>query len=199
MVDLFLSLTLARGQIVLKQLFQATWKTYRTRFDPLIANIHDHGMLVQNQATLAQIEECRRDRLANCHQHEAYRLRELYTWLRSPDQDQASNAENDQYEYARVRKDCPGSGSWVLSKQAFNEWMDPAFPAIPPLLWINGVPGAGRFLLSYCISLNRPTTVLIYSSAYLPSARQECLDILHSRASKTLIPCAHLVVFLLQK
>lgn len=91
-----LRLTPARGQIVLKQLFQATWKTYKTCFDPLIANIHDHGMLVQNQATLAQIEEFRRDRLANSQQNEAHRLREMYTWLRSPDHDQASNAENDQ-------------------------------------------------------------------------------------------------------
>lgn len=130
---------------MLKQLFQATWKTYKTRFDPLIASIHGHGVLVQNQATLAQIEEFRRDQQASYQQHEAHRLRELYMWLRSPDHDQASNAENDQYEYARVRRDCPGSGEWVLSKQVFKEWMDPAFPAIPPLLWINGAPGAGRF------------------------------------------------------
>lgn len=144
MVDSLLRLTRARSQIVLKQLFQATWKTYKTRFDPLIANIHDHGMLVQNQATLAQIEDFRGDQLAGCQQHEAHRIRELYMWLRSPEHDIASNAENDQYEYARVRGTCPGSGSWVLSKPAFKEWMDPAFPAIPPLLWINGAPGAGQ-------------------------------------------------------
>ncbi|KAL1861382.1 hypothetical protein Daus18300_008913 [Diaporthe australafricana] len=135
-------------QPMLKQLFQATWKTYKTRFDPLISNIHDHGMLVQNQATLAQIEEFRRERQTDCQQHEARKLRELYTWLRSPNHDQASGAENDQYEYARVRNETPGSGSWLLSKQAFNEWMDLAFPAIPPLLWINGVPGAGKSVLT---------------------------------------------------
>lgn len=169
-------MTPLRGQIVLKQLFQATWKTYKTRFDPLIANIHDHGMLVQNQATLAQIEEFRRDRLSDCQQREARRLREMYTWLRSPEHDQASNAENDQYEYARVRKDCPGSGSWVLRKQAFNEWIDPTFPAIPPLLWINGAPGAGKFILRYGNSSTCLKTVLIDTWF----TRQECLNILHS-------------------
>lgn len=186
---------LALGQTVLKQLFQATWKTYKTRFDPLVSNIHDHGMLVQNQATLAQIEEFRRDRLAGCQQHETQRLREMYTWLRSPDHDQANNAENDQYEHARVRKTCPGSGSWVLSKQAFKEWMNPAFPAIPPLLWINGVPGAGMVLLGCCGPSSHLVPVLIGISI----TRKECLNILHSRASKTLIPCAHIIVLLLQE
>lgn len=164
---------------MLKQLFQATWKTYKTRFDPLIANIHDHGMLVQNQATLAQIEEFRRDRLAGSQQHEAQRLREMYTWLRSPEHDQASNAENDQYEHARTRENCPGSGSWVLGNQAFKEWMDPAFPAIPPLLWINGVPGAGKAFLISCSPAFLVVSVLID----MWFNRQECLDLVHSRAS----------------
>lgn len=149
---LLLRLTPNPGHVVLKQMFQATWKSYKTCFDPLMASIHDHAMLVQNQATLAQIDEFRKNRLADCQQHDAHRLREMYTWLRSPDHDQASNADNDQYEYAKVRAHCPGSGSWLLGKQAFTEWMEPAFPAIPPLLWINGLPGAGASWLR-CHSL----------------------------------------------
>ncbi|KAI7773542.1 hypothetical protein LA080_010406 [Diaporthe eres] len=130
-----------------KESFKLCWnncfkplRRHRTRLDPLIASIRDHEMLVRNQATSAGIEEVRRDRLAICQQHEAHRLRKLYTWLRSPDHDQISNAENDQY--ARVRRDCPGSGGWVLSKHVLNEWVDPAFPAIPALLWTNRSPGA---------------------------------------------------------
>ncbi|KAG8156417.1 hypothetical protein KVR01_013758 [Diaporthe batatas] len=139
-----------------------TWKPYKTRFDPLIANIHDHAILVQNQATLAQIDEFRRDRQADGQQHDAHRLRVMYTWLRSPEHasSQARNAENDQYHYARARRDCPGSGSWLLGKQAFVEWMDPAFPAIPPLLWINGCPDFLRSRASEALTPSADTLLL---------------------------------------
>ncbi|KAK2605748.1 hypothetical protein N8I77_008563 [Diaporthe amygdali] len=178
-------------QPMLKQLFQATWKTYKTRFDLLISNIHDHGMLVQNQATLAQIEEFRRERLADCQQYEAQRLREMYTWLRSPNHDQASNAENDQYEYARVRKYCPSSGRWVLSKQAFNEWMDPAYPPIPPLLWINGVPGAGKSVLTSLIVeqvrlLSPAPTLLFFYCKGRDNSRDDFVSIARSFLSELL-------------
>lgn len=58
-------------------------------------------------------------------------------WLKSP------HTDLDQYNFTKVRADYPDSGTWLLDNQSFKEWFDPSFPKIPPLLWINGIPGSG--------------------------------------------------------
>lgn len=128
-----------------KQLFHATWKTYKSRFDPLIENIQGHSRLVHQQASLAQIEDFRRQRTTQDLQlqtlletQQAQQLREIYLWLRP------HNVENDQHSYSEIRGEFPGTGQWILNKQCLKEWMDPQFPTIPPLLWMSGIPGAGK-------------------------------------------------------
>ncbi|KAK8130903.1 hypothetical protein PG984_007341 [Apiospora sp. TS-2023a] len=135
-----------------RQLFHATWDTYKSRFLPLIENIRGHGHLIQTQAALSQIEEFRRDqdhRNAQFNKikesHEAQRLADLKSWLNPP------NVENDQYDLVKLWKKYPGSGRWLLGKQSLKEWFDPLFPTIPPLLWMNGMPGAGKTVLTSLI------------------------------------------------
>ncbi|KAK8879908.1 zinc finger protein [Apiospora arundinis] len=135
-----------------KQLFQATWDTYKSRFTPLIDNIRGHGHLIQAQAAVSQIEEFRRNQdLWNAQlnetkeSQEAQRLIHLKTWLDPP------NVENDQHELCKIWKNCPGSGQWLLDNRSLKEWIDPHYPTIPPLLWINGIPGAGKTVLSSLI------------------------------------------------
>ncbi|KAI1376891.1 hypothetical protein F4677DRAFT_459629 [Hypoxylon crocopeplum] len=132
-----------------KQIFGSIWKTYKSRFGPLIDNIRGHGDLVQKQATLTQIEVYRKDTETHTRQlqsikevQEMQMLREVISWLGAP------NAENDQYQYSKIREECPGTGRWLLDIQAFKEWIDPKFPTIPPLLWITGMPGAGKTILA---------------------------------------------------
>ncbi|KAI2626752.1 hypothetical protein GGR54DRAFT_483461 [Hypoxylon sp. NC1633] len=132
-----------------KQLWQATWKTHKSRFQPLIDDIRGHGNLVQAQATASQIEQYQKETAAQALQiqsitdtQEMQRLRELISWLGAP------NVENDQYHYSKVRDECPGTGRWLLDIQVFKEWIDPRFPTIPPLLWMTGMPGAGKTILT---------------------------------------------------
>ncbi|KAI1769143.1 hypothetical protein GGR53DRAFT_528987 [Hypoxylon sp. FL1150] len=133
-----------------KQIFHATWKTYKTRFGPLIDNIREHGVLVQNQATLTQIENYRKSAETQnlklqsiLDEQETRRTREVYTWLNAP------NVENDQHHYSKVQGEYPDSGQWLLKVPAFKEWFDPKCPTIlPPLLWMTGIPGAGKTILA---------------------------------------------------
>ncbi|KAK8044966.1 hypothetical protein PG993_004990 [Apiospora rasikravindrae] len=132
-----------------RQLFQATWDTYKSRFSPLIENIRGHGHLIQTQAALSQIEDFRRDQALRDAQfnkitesQEMQRLTDLKAWLNPP------NIENDQYELSKIWKKCPGSGRWLLENQSMKEWIDPLFPTIPPLLWMHGMPGAGKTVLA---------------------------------------------------
>lgn len=132
-------------ETVWRQFFQSTWKTYKSRFEPLIDNIRGHGLLVQNQATLSQIEDYRKSTQIQNYklqsildEQENRRLREVFAWLSAP------NVENDQHDYSKIRKEYPGTGRWLLRVRAFEEWFDPRCPTIPPLLWMTGIPGAGK-------------------------------------------------------
>ncbi|KAK8015049.1 hypothetical protein PG990_008345 [Apiospora arundinis] len=94
-----------------RQLFQATWDTYKSRFSPLIENIRGHGHLIQTQAALSQIEDFRRDQDLRDAQYkkiresqEAQRLTDLKAWLNPP------NVENDQYELCKIWKKYPTTG-----------------------------------------------------------------------------------------
>jgi hypothetical protein len=129
---------------VLKQLFDATWKTYKSRFDPVIDRIQDHGDLIHRQATLSHIRQFQRDRADREAEREVrkeneqnQRLRALYDWLHSP------NVDNDQNHFSKIRQEYPGTGRWLLDVPVFKEWFDPKFHSIPALLWITGMPGAG--------------------------------------------------------
>ncbi|KAI0022836.1 hypothetical protein F4780DRAFT_769516 [Xylariomycetidae sp. FL0641] len=132
-----------------KQLFQATWKTYESRFKPLIENIHAHGDLIQRQATLSEIESIRKDSEMKATQLQliqeeqvARRTREIHFWLRPP------TVENDHRHNCILREKYQNTGRWFLETSEFKEWVDPKYPTIPPLLWVNGVPGAGKTVLA---------------------------------------------------
>lgn len=128
-----------------KQLFQATWKTHKSRYSSIISNIGRHRNLVDSQASIAQIEAFQESRkvddarfYAEIEAEDMNRFREVYKWLKP------ANVETDQYQYLKLRADYPGTGRWLLDNQNFKDWFSPQFPTIPPLLWLNGMPGAGK-------------------------------------------------------
>ena len=105
-----------------------------------------HRSLIESQASLSQIEDFQEsrkiedDRFAAAMENEDLRQsKAVYDWLR------AASVDSDQYHYTKIRADYPGSGRWILDNASFKEWFDPQFPTIPPLLWLNGIPGAGKF------------------------------------------------------
>ena len=134
---------------VWKQIFQATWKAYKTRFDDLIRGIRRHSDLIVNQATLSQIETSQDERKLRDKQfldqgevENSRRRRELTGWLRS------ANVQNDQHDYSKLRAEYPGTGRWLLENQSFKDWFKPLCQSIPPVLWLNGIPGAGELSMA---------------------------------------------------
>jgi hypothetical protein len=119
-----------------------------------------HRALIESHASATQIEEFQQsrriedDRYSIAVQNEEMRrLRTIFSWLRAPD------ADTDQYNLSQIRAENPGTGRWLLDNQAFKDWFDPTYPKIPPLLWINGMPGAGR---GWELHLDRDSSALIY-------------------------------------
>ncbi|RYP73035.1 hypothetical protein DL771_003903 [Monosporascus sp. 5C6A] len=67
---------------------------------------------------------------------ESQRLGDVRTWLH------ATNCAKEQERYSDIRREYTGTGRWLLDNQSVKKWMDPIYPTVPPLLWLNGIPGA---------------------------------------------------------
>ena len=55
----------------------------------------------------------------------------------------AANVEEDQEVKAGVRAEYLGVCGWILAHKSVQDWLD-LNPHSLPLLWINGIPGAGK-------------------------------------------------------
>jgi hypothetical protein len=132
-----------------QQLFSATWKTHKTKFGGLIERMKRHHELVESQATLSQIREFQEARARDerrledeVNNEDLRRQKDVYAWLKP------TNMDNDQYVLKNLRARYPRTGQWLLKNEIFEKWLDPKFPTLPTLLWLNGQPGAGMFASS---------------------------------------------------
>lgn len=104
-----------------------------------------HRSLIESQASISQIEEFQESRRiagnrfeTQTRNEELVRSRALHGWLK------AADVDSDQYHFAKIRADYPEIGKWLLKHATFKEWFDPQYAMAPPLLWLNGIPGAGK-------------------------------------------------------
>ncbi len=109
----------------------------------ILANLRRHKRLLESQANITQFEESQRARAAaeaefrTLREYEMKRRQaEVRAWL------SAADAEVDQENAAFVRAEYPSTGLWLLKHNQIEAWCDPNTSAMP-LLWMNGIPGAG--------------------------------------------------------
>jgi len=55
----------------------------------------------------------------------------------------AADVEDDQAYGIKIRSEVAGSGNWLLGIEKFKSWFDEQYCSTP-LLWLNGMPGAGK-------------------------------------------------------
>ncbi|KAG9233941.1 hypothetical protein BJ875DRAFT_377537 [Amylocarpus encephaloides] len=145
------------------KLFDATWKNFKSDFAGPIANMETHRRLIESQASLSEIEVSRKIQLdelkrdaARVEFQEDSRRATVKNWLKP------ASFETDHESYSRIRAEYPNTGKWLLANENFKLWFDP-YPAIPPLLWLNGMPGAGNSLVvDEARGLNHQPTVLYF-------------------------------------
>jgi hypothetical protein len=130
-----------------RQLFHATWKTFRAEFSGLIANLQRHGRLVESQANLVEFEQL-------FHQMEMGRAAAEADFQRRNEEEQrhrritvrnwlsAACTDVDQEKGVTTREQSPGSGRWILQNSRIQGWFNQELSSTS-LLWINGIPGAG--------------------------------------------------------
>ncbi|KAH8594339.1 hypothetical protein B0O99DRAFT_574078 [Bisporella sp. PMI_857] len=134
-----------------KQLFRSAWNDFRTRFQHILDDLCRHKALIETQANLARIQESRNERAHVRNQFDMIeddrrrrRHLDVINWLSAVD------PRLDQEAARAIWQEYPASGQWLLVNEKMKAWMD-SNSSLIPMLWMNGIPGAGKTILTSLI------------------------------------------------
>ncbi|CAO2649603.1 Nn.00g069880.m01.CDS01 [Neocucurbitaria sp. VM-36] len=132
--------------------FRSMWKDFSTRFDGIRKSLGRHKALIESCASLAQYhryQEDMRDLKSKLDETvDAERTKKrlaLKVWLAVGEQPQ-----EDHRSYCEVRKQYSTTARWILQHESIKTWMASDM-AITPVLWMHGIPGAGKTILASAI------------------------------------------------
>jgi hypothetical protein len=133
------------------------WSDFKTRFSSILTNLSRHSKLIESQARLVHYEQYEVDTLNTFEKLAAIertqmetkimlqekekemrkkRLSDVLGWVAGPE------ASKDHNSTCEMRRDYGNTGLWILKHRQVLRWLDEEFPR-QPLLWLNGIPGAG--------------------------------------------------------
>ncbi|CAG8955427.1 hypothetical protein HYFRA_00010292 [Hymenoscyphus fraxineus] len=205
-------------QTVWKQIFKSVWKDYKTRYQSVLNNLQQHKALLAEHATLLHMEQYQSDnqyirghiqvhelnhqellrKLEYQEQAELKRKQsEVLSWFSA-----ASTTLKEHEEFRVVRNTSAGNGSWILKNEKVNNWMELDTPE-SSVLWINGIPGAGKTILASviidgCLEDTSYTTSYFYCKE-TDEEKNECISILRSLLSQVLDKCPEMISYCYDK
>lgn len=127
------------------------WKNFATTFKNILDNLNRHRQLITEQATVINFQ--RQDNFfdqyksdgeerARLH-HERQQAEERSKYLQVLEWFSAARStQEDHEEFRRARSQ--GTGDWILKEEKVRNWLEVDVPE-SSILWINGIPGAGKF------------------------------------------------------
>ncbi|KAF2800244.1 hypothetical protein K505DRAFT_229183, partial [Melanomma pulvis-pyrius CBS 109.77] len=152
-----------------KQLFHATWRSFSSSIEHLTKSLQRHKSLLEDQASIIHFEEFQDLHLRAKREFEAQRSAELdrrrlniQQWLCAHD------IEARQEDAAKSRYN--GTGNWLIQDSRFTKWFNFDYCA-ESLLWLSGIPGAGKTVLS---------SLVVEECRNLPKARTSFFYCRHS-------------------
>ncbi|KAL5330616.1 hypothetical protein ACEPPN_000135 [Leptodophora sp. 'Broadleaf-Isolate-01'] len=140
-----------------RQLFRSMWKNFATTFKNILDNLNRHRQLITEQATVINFQ--RQDNFfdqyksdgeerARLH-HERQQAEERSKYLQVLEWFSAARStQEDHEEFRRARSQ--GTGDWILKEEKVRNWLEVDVPE-SSILWINGIPGAGKTILASII------------------------------------------------
>jgi hypothetical protein len=170
------------------------WKDFNTKFEGILKSLRRHKELVESRASLTQyhmyqedvseikakveelVEEEKRKKKAN-----------VRDWLAVD-----TRPEHDHDTYRLVKGEYAGTGDWIAEHEAIKHWLDADVPSTP-LLWMAGIPGAGKFPIP-------PTAIFIKPLIYPSTSKLRTCTVYFLTHSQVLIEessCVHLLPLLL--
>ncbi|KAH7336622.1 hypothetical protein BKA65DRAFT_37368 [Rhexocercosporidium sp. MPI-PUGE-AT-0058] len=186
-----------------KQLFRAAWKDFESRFRHIINDLRQHKELIESHATIAQIRETRAEReyvrnqftMAEEARQQQRRI-DLIAWI------SATNPVLDHEAAISVRSSYPGSGKWLLQESKMKTWLDHT-RASTPILWMHGIPGAGKTILASVIvqecQRSPETSVIYFYCDYQDEERKTFISIARALLVQLLNQIGDLLPYLYEK
>ncbi|ETS84159.1 hypothetical protein PFICI_02184 [Pestalotiopsis fici W106-1] len=163
-----------------KYLFESLWPKHRDKIKKLVSIIERHRLMMRDKVLFEHIlqeHEARRRDLDYYEAKENDERRKEYNTIMTRIAPQKYHTK-----LSTVRSQvCKGSGDWLLRDSTFATWLDPA-DKTSRLLWLQGIPGAGKTSLSTVIvdktrTLGRVAFAFV---SYTASETTSALSIIHS-------------------
>ncbi|KAH8586238.1 hypothetical protein B0O99DRAFT_644911 [Bisporella sp. PMI_857] len=134
-----------------KRFFEASWKVFAPAIDHIERNLEHYRRLVTSRVSITEFEAIQNHRQTTTNtfekqmkDHNALRQDTVKAWLRHFD------CKGQQESYRDTRSICRDPGRWLLNHPLIQDWFNPDF-CPEPLLWLNGIPGAGKTILASVI------------------------------------------------
>ncbi|KAH7333141.1 hypothetical protein BKA65DRAFT_40515 [Rhexocercosporidium sp. MPI-PUGE-AT-0058] len=192
---------------VWKQLFRSMWKNFATTFKHILDNLNCHRQLITEQATLINFhrqgcffQQYERDGEERFRVHQERKQAEerskylqVLEWFSA-----ARSIQQDHNTFLRARSH--GTGDWILKEEKVRNWLEVDVPE-SSILWINGIPGAGKTILTSiiinsCSTTDEKNTTYFYCKEN-DSEKNNCISIYRGLLSqmlnnhRDLIPYCH--------
>ena len=138
-------------------LWRLTTRSLDDLFGDVVANLNRSRQLLLDAASVAHYTAANDARLRLSKQIETdkevetqRRRQAVHDWL------SAVNCENFQNDLRDIREEFIGTTDWIHNNQLFRRWMTGS-TGEDRLFWLSGIPGAGKFLVSFS---ERPLRIL---------------------------------------
>jgi hypothetical protein len=127
--------------------FDSLWKGFQFRFNGILRKLAQHQKLLMQQVTVIDVIEAREWRTN--HEEEVTRHERLtrkdwvhdsISWLKV-----AGELRDDELERL-IEKRQEGTCEWIFKNSRFQAWKNDSHGE--PVLWVKGIPGAGKTILS---------------------------------------------------
>ena len=128
-------------------IFQAVWPRRKEKIDIVVNNIERLTTMMRDEVTLQHIKEeyeLRARSLAHFDQETEFQELQKFETLRT----RVSPLIYDQRLDWLLNRSCQGSAEWLVSDESFLKWLDASNPTVR-LLWLRGIPGAGKYSLPF--------------------------------------------------
>ncbi|OAR02604.1 hypothetical protein LLEC1_06424 [Akanthomyces lecanii] len=186
-----------------KQLFKASWGDAYLKLNLIKDSIERSSRMIDTPVTITEFEEILDRRVAAKRAFERDKVHRqdasyvvVKEWLSFFD------CEPEQDRHRSTRSICSDPGRWLLEHLQFKHWFSPEF-CRDPLLWMNGIPGAGKTILASVVIDEvrkvQDATVLYFYCRYAESARNSFISVCRSLLAQVLTQHPSLLSYFKEK